>query len=64
MMILIPKQCLIKDEGLMFSGFKARANFYNCADETIIPHFVTWNPIGTEKPDYHQPQYFGEIIFE
>ncbi|MBK6284429.1 MAG: hypothetical protein IPF54_18980 [Draconibacterium sp.] len=28
------------------------------------PHFVTWNPIGTENPDYHCPQYFGKVQFE
>jgi hypothetical protein len=24
---------------------------------------VTWNPIGTEKPDYHRPEYFGSLKF-
>jgi len=43
---------------------KARANFYKCGDETAKPHFLTWNPVKTEQPDFHQPDYFGLIWFE
>ena len=38
-----------------------RANFYKCGDKTAHPHYVTWNPIGTPKPDFHRPEYFGEL---
>ena len=64
MMIVIPKVCLIHDKDIVLKGLKANANFYKCGDETSQPHFVTWNPIGTETPDYHQPAYFGELSFE
>lgn len=40
---------------------KIMGNFYKCADETEFPHFVSWNPIGTETPDFHRPEFFGEI---
>lgn len=62
-MLLIPIECLVKDENLQLYGLKARANFYKCGDETVKPHFVSWNPIGTETPDFHQPEYFGELTF-
>ena len=39
-----------------------RANFYKCGNDTVIPHYSTWNPIETPKPDYHRPEYFGKII--
>ncbi len=39
------------------------ANFYKCGDELTVPHYVTWNPVGTAKPDYHQPGYFGMLKF-
>ena len=39
-----------------------RANFYKCADKTKRPHFVSWQPIDLPKPDFHCPQFFGEII--
>jgi len=64
LMLVIPPECFVKDKNLELKGLKARANFYKCADDTVKPHFVTWNPIGTENPDYHQPKYFGEVIFE
>lgn len=40
---------------------KILGNFYKCADATEQPHFVSWNPIKTEKPDFHRPEFFGEI---
>jgi len=39
------------------------ANFYKCGDELPQPHYLSWNPIVTEKPDFHQPKFFGEIGF-
>jgi len=44
-------------------GKTFRANFYKCGDELTVPHYITWNPVGTEKPDYHQPGYFGMLKF-
>jgi len=40
-----------------------RANFYKCGDMLSVPHYVTWNPVGTSNPDYHRPEYFGLIKF-
>ena len=33
------------------------------SDMLSVPHYVTWNAVGTEKPDYHQPAYFGLLKF-
>ncbi len=41
-----------------------RANFYKCGDKLSTPHFLSWNRILTEKPDFHRPEYFGDLIFE
>jgi hypothetical protein len=43
---------------------KILGNFYKCADETDAPHFVSWNPIPVPEPNFHLPQYFGEIWFK
>jgi hypothetical protein len=40
-----------------------RANFYKCGDGLRVPHYVTWNPIGTQNPDFHRPEFFGTIKF-
>lgn len=40
------------------------ANFYKCGDETNAPHFISWNPIDLPSPNFHVPQFFGELTFE
>ena len=40
---------------------KLLANFYKCGDKTQEPHFLSWNPITTENPDFHRPEAFGTI---
>lgn len=64
MFIRIPKQCLVFDALKSLSKCKATGNFYKCGDATTIPHFITWHPIDTELPDYHRPEFFGELEFE
>ena len=39
-----------------------KANFYKCGDKTAHPHFLSWNPVGTPSPDFHRPEFFGELI--
>lgn len=46
------------------SGVKWRANFYQCADKTSNPHYLSWNKVENEIPNFHLPEYFGEIEFE
>ena len=43
---------------------KIRGNFYKCADDTAHPHYLTWSPIHLPSPDYHCPEYFGEIYLQ
>jgi hypothetical protein len=42
---------------------KIWANFYKCGDKTSIPHYLSWNPIHTTYPDFHRPEFFGELYF-
>ena len=39
------------------------ANFYKCGDYLQTPHFLSWNPIPIEKPDFHRPDHFGKLEF-
>lgn len=48
----------------LYPGKKLRANFYKCAEESATPHFMTWNKVEMESPDFHQPGYFGQLIFK
>ncbi|MDD2437024.1 MAG: carbohydrate-binding family 9-like protein [Massilibacteroides sp.] len=42
---------------------KIRANFYKCADDTQYPHFLSWAPIDLPEPDFHCPDFFGDLYF-
>lgn len=36
-------------------------NFYKCADDTQAQHYLSWSPVLTPEPDFHCPQFFGEL---
>ena len=40
-----------------------KANFYKCGDRLTDPHFLTWNQIKIKEPDFHRPDFFGDIYF-
>jgi len=44
-------------------GRRAAANFYKCGDETEVPHYGAWSRVETPSPDFHRPEFFGEVIF-
>ncbi|VTP98522.1 carbohydrate-binding family 9-like protein [Sphingobacterium daejeonense] len=44
-------------------GKTLAANFYKCGDGLPNPHFLSWNTIENSKPNFHLPEFFGEIIF-
>ncbi len=60
----IPVACFAFDAVSSLGGLKATANFFKTGSELSVPHYLTWNPVRTEKPDFHSPAYFGEICFE
>ena len=61
--LAIPLSVFFHHKVESLAGRSFRANFYKCGDKLSNPHFVTWNPVGTEKPDYHRPEYFGNLRF-
>ncbi len=62
LIIAIPLELI----GVKYNGspIEMRGNFYKCASGSSQPHYLSWNPISTEKPDFHRPEYFGKIILE
>ena len=46
------------------SGTVWRANFNKCSESTIVVHHATWAPVKTKEPDFHRPDFFGEMVFE
>jgi hypothetical protein len=59
----IPWESFWKYRVSELEGKTMRANFYKCGDELSKPHFLSWNPIHTERPSFHQPRFFGELRF-
>lgn len=62
--VAIPVSVFFRHSIDRLGGRRFMANFYKCGDRTKVPHYVTWNPVNTGKPDFHRPEYFGELMFE
>ena len=43
-------------------GKKLGANFYKCGELCKERHYMSWNPVNSEKPNFHRPWDFGELI--
>ena len=43
-------------------GELLRGNFYKCGDDTVCPHYGMWSPVISPTPDFHRPEYFGELV--
>jgi hypothetical protein len=41
----------------------AKVNFYKCGDDLPVPHFLSWNNILHPDPNFHLPEFFGEVKF-
>lgn len=39
-------------------------NFYKCGDDCEIKHYGSFAPVGTEKPDFHRPEYFAKMTLK
>lgn len=45
------------------SGLQCTGNFYKCGDDLPVAHFVAWNSIDNPTPNFHLPQFFGNLYF-
>lgn len=59
----IPTGVFIFHEAISLSEVKCKANFYKCGDHLPTPHFLSWQKIISEKPNFHLPQFFQDIHF-
>ncbi len=59
---LIPNSILEEYFGETETNMKG--NFYKCCEDEKLRHHGTWNRILWEQPDYHRPEFFGDIIVE
>jgi len=61
--LAIPSSVFFRHSIKKLEGMEFRANFYKCGDRLPVPHYLSWNPVGTSRPDFHQPRYFGKLEF-
>ena len=59
--LMIPLEVFCHHSFTSLKGQQCHANFYKCGDELPEPHFLTWNYIESADPDFHRPEFFGEI---
>ncbi len=51
-------------EATLERGDKIRGNIYKCGRTAQTEHYGSWNPVMTEGPNFHMPEYFGEFVLE
>lgn len=62
LLVAIPLSLIgVKYQGMPIS---MKGNFYKCASGCTQPHYMSWNPIITENPDFHRQEFFGKIILD
>ena len=62
--LVVPVTALFRHHIAQLDGTTARCNIYKCGDRLPRPHFLSWMPVGTDKPDFHRPEFFGACRFE
>jgi len=61
--LIIPLEVFYYHSLVSLNGKQCQGNFYKCGDELPDPHFLTWNDIKSTYPDFHLPEFFGEMQF-
>ena len=61
--VIINKELFPVLTGHEFTSGECGGNFYKCG-ERAISHFISWDEIIMDHPDFHRPEYFGKLIFE
>lgn len=61
--VAIPYTALFQHHLTKWSGVSAWVNVYKCGDNLSKPHYLSWQPIDTKRPDFHVPQFFKKVKF-
>lgn len=51
-------QIPVPSKGTIWKG-----NFYKCGDKLPKLHYGSWTKIDVPSPDFHRPEFFGELVF-
>ncbi|MDB5111310.1 MAG: hypothetical protein JWR67_2424 [Mucilaginibacter sp.] len=61
--LVIPNEVFFHHNYTSLASKTGRANFYKCGNNMPVPHYLSWNIIESEKPNFHLPDFFGSITF-
>ena len=61
--LAVPTDACFHHQLASFDGLHAKGNVYKCGDKLPHPHFMSLFPIDIEKPNFHRPDFFGEVVF-
>jgi hypothetical protein len=61
--IAIPYTCFFAHRINDLRGQTLFGNAYKCGDELPDPHFLSLFPVRTPAPNFHAPEFFGELLF-
>ena len=62
--LVVPFTAFFNHNIKKMEGHSVKANFYKCGDNLPKPHFLAWNDIALPRPDFHRPDFFGQLIIE
>ena len=62
--LAVPVSCLWRSDIKSWKGLRGRFNVYKCGDNLSTPHYLSYAPVRTARPDFHRPEYFTDINFE
>jgi len=60
--ILLPVTCFGVNS-LADQQLEVKCNLYKCGDELEVPHWISYFPIQTDRPNFHRPDAFQELCF-
>jgi hypothetical protein len=61
--LVIPFEVFIHHNITSLKGIYCKGNFYKCGDALPEPHFLSWQDITAEAPNFHLPEFFGSMQF-
>ncbi|MCD8741984.1 hypothetical protein LT679_15325 [Mucilaginibacter roseus] len=63
MTVAIPLRVFAFHPQLALSGTSARINAYKCGDGLDEPHYLCWNQVKSDVPDFHRYDSFNGVMF-
>jgi hypothetical protein len=61
--VAVPVQVFCFHNFNSIQGKKSKMNFFKCGDDLSQPHYLVWNNIISDIPNFHLPEFFGQVEF-